>query len=360
MKIMKTTVKPSIGHHASGLTIRAGDRAIHTGLTSLTQLKRLLKVVPQLDPAISSIILGKKLSLTDALGEWTTWLASAGNERTNENKTFYVAAWLRDMKLGSKSALEITERDISPWINNPKSTDKRTTRHGKRSAIRSFFHYLLIQRACLRNPAMLVPINMKLLSHDQKEVRIKTPFTRADYKALEDTIVEHLQYLHAKTKAEGIIPAVQQKIQWLQFWRDAIVIGRNTALRLGDIAQLEWACVKPEAVTVWTDKRDRRVHLIIRDMPDPKAFRDTIATIPRKGPYLFPEQRAIAIDPKKRAELSFQFTRLLAKAGVNGHSFHDIRHGFATECYKRGKPLWYITNDLGHTDSKTTKGYIHV
>ena len=76
-------------------------------------------------------------------------------------------------------------------------------------------------------------------------------------------------------------------------------------------------------------------------------------------------------DPVRRAALSVRFTRFIQKLGIHGKSFHDIRHMNATQKFNKADKnelakklaenltLEQIAGLLGHSNIKTTKGYIH-
>jgi len=152
------------------------------------------------------------------------------------------------------------------------------------------------------------------------------------------------------------------------FWLVAVRIGKETGLRLSDIAQLEWRCVeRPDEIAVWADKTNKRTSHKIS-----KELHNLICEIPVvEEKYVFPEQAAIIQDVKKRAGLSVQFGRLCDRLGIKGKSFHSLRHYKATNSYaKLDKEalarklasvlsITEIKQLLGHANSKTTEGYLH-
>jgi integrase len=87
--------------------------------------------------------------------------------------------------------------------------------------------------------------------------------------------------------------------------------------------------------------------------------------------YLFPEQRATILDQARRATLSTQFTRLCERQDIKGKSFHCLRHSVATSKFPKADKaalakklvdnlsLEEISALLGHSSTKTTKGYVH-
>jgi integrase len=92
-------------------------------------------------------------------------------------------------------------------------------------------------------------------------------------------------------------------------------------------------------MNVWTDKRDRRVSL-----PIPSELVEAIAAIPIEDRrYCFPNEREITLSVEKRAKLSVQFGRICKQLELN-HTFHDLRHTYATECDEKGIPTEVLPN----------------
>lgn len=54
------------------------------------------------------------------------------------------------------------------------------------------------------------------------------------------------------------------------------------------------------------------------------------------------------------------FKNVLEKADLGHIRLHDLRHTFASLLVKRGVPLYYIMQLLGHSDIKTTQRYAHL
>lgn len=284
--------------------------------------------------AISRITTGKKLTIQKALAHYIKWLESVGKApKTIENNTSTVAAWARDAKVENVPPSAIDETHINQWINR-EDESKANTRATALAAIRSFFGYCAAKGWSLGDPARLVKVNMGNLSHEQKEVHEKRTFTDFELKRLK----KHL------SDTEQV------------FWLFATAISEEMGLRLGDICQLEWSCFNiPNHIIVWTDKRDKRISVPISD-----DLNDIITMIPvHSHKYLFPEQREIILDLKRRSSLSVKFSRLLESQDIQGKSFHCLRHTCATRWAKQGKSLGSIGKDLGHSDEKTTKGYVH-
>ena len=73
----------------------------------------------------------------------------------------------------------------------------------------------------------------------------------------------------------------------------------------------------------------------------------------------FHDECKTILDPEKRAKLSVYAERIFARAGVEGKSFHCLRHPFVTRLHNAGKTLEEIGQIVGHSNTETTKGYAH-
>lgn len=75
------------------------------------------------------------------------------------------------------------------------------------------------------------------------------------------------------------------------------------------------------------------------------------ARVWREGGYVFPHSRGGFMD---RHTLSRLFAPVRAAAGLEGHSFRDFRHTFATLLFQRGKHPKEVQHLLGHSSIKIT------
>jgi integrase len=284
--------------------------------------------------AIGKIVTGKKLTIAKALVHYRKYLASIGKSaKTAENNVSTVELWARESNLLNYPPAAVEESSISQWINRDSTDAKASTRNVNLAALRSFFGYCTAKGWAVGDPARLARVNMKGLSHQQKERAVREVFEPYEIKRI-----------LKQCESEDV------------FWLFAVRLSLETSLRLGDICQLEWDCFsEAERVNVWTDKRDKRV-----SVPISSELSDLLTSIPVSHPrFMFPEQRAIANDMKKRASLSVKFGRIVEKCDIKGKSFHCIRHTCITRWSKEGKTLESIAELAGHSNTKTTEGYVH-
>jgi integrase len=182
-----------------------------------------------------------------------------------------------------------------------------------------------------------VAVDRSKLSHKAKEKKKRKAFTEFEYK-------------HIMRNAE-------------HFHREATALAWWTGMRFSDIARLEWDSIdfKAKTLTVHTKKTDARICL---PLMDPLIGGGVLLKIltdieVRHDDYCFPEQRALDMDPSKRATLSTYYGRMLARLNISGKSFHCLRHSFVTRCKKEGKTLEEIALWVGHSSEQTTEIYDH-
>lgn len=358
---MKIKTRPSTGIITVTIGTADGRRTVSTGTTDPKLARKVIKAanleaVEVMAKAgtltqnlIHKLTIGGTLSVEQVIAEWEEWLrATIGSDRTADNHTTYVHAWSRDMKLDAMRICDIRERHISDWINHPEA-GKLGTRRVKLAAIHSLFKFCSIREYSM-DPSRLVRIKAALLSHEQKEPREKECFTGAEMRR----IITHLRD-QVKEFSKPKTAADRKRLETARFWLCAVIIGRYAGLRMGDICTLEWSCFsKPGKMIVWTDKRDARVELEI----DSNLYEGVSAIPNNNRKVCFPVQDAI-IRSKQRSKLSVQFMRILEACDIHGHSFHDLRHTYATDCSNRGIPMPHIAASLGHAKQATTDGYIH-
>lgn len=302
----------------------------------------------------------KSLTVNEAIENWSAWLCKQSRRAATLQSIGYVKAWARDAKVGSWPINEVEEGRINCWVNADDGT-KLGTRRVRLSVVRNFFRYLSIKEILTGpNYSLLASVDYNSLSHEQKESKEVKPFTDQQFLKL----VEHLnaelgenQTRQLASTSATLTQKLTDRRDFLMFWRVTTIISRCTGLRFGDVCCLEWACLKGERFTVWSAKRRRRVQPFIWNQV---LFDATVAQINPVNPqYCFPQQRADYLNPHRRPGLTMQFARLCDKLGMEGLSFHCLRHGYSVECLKAGQPMPHIARSLGHSSTVTTAGYCH-
>lgn len=300
----------------------------------------------------------KPMTVGAGIEIWINWLNRKSGSRSADQCSSYIKAWARDMKLQERAIDKVEDTDIEEWVNA--EDIKLGTRRVRLSVIRSFFKFLSIKEILtVPDPSRLSRIDFKSLSHKQKETKEVKTYSVQEFERIVTYLSDALEELQPKidaAKSSLVLKKLMKRREFLVFWRSAVVIGRCVGLRFGDICQLEWDCFGKK-FAVWTDKRDKRVEPYIWNK---EFFDEVVAQItPDNTQYCFPAERVIHLNPKSRSSLSMQFNRILKQVNIKGHSFHGLRHTFATECKREGIPTPHISASLGHSNTKTTDGYIH-
>jgi integrase len=344
----------------------------------LPDLERAAKAGRLAREAIGHIVTGRKITLTKALQDFEEWMGSVGKApKTIHNTVSTVRAWMNESQVENLPPAAITEQHISKWINDSESDSKASTRAVNLAALRLFFRCMCAKGWSISDPAALVRVDVKNLDHAQREATIRQPLAPEQIKLVLKWLASQMAELSARIarvqKNEDMAHSIKKAnledlgAQWqrLVFWQFAVRTADELGLRLGDICNLEWECFsKPGHITLWTDKTRKRL-----DHPISDALADLVTEIPvEDGKHMFPEQRTFNRDPRKRAYLSTQFSRILGRVGITGKSFHSIRHGTATNEFNKADKdalakrlaehltLGQIAQLLGHSSTKTTKG----
>ena len=293
---------------------------------------------------IAKMMSGRNLTCQDALDEWNEWRVSEGKSKNTLNtQTDFIHLFCKAQHGIKKPVNAITHKMISKWVNDPKLTVGISTRNAWLSAISAFLSFCSTRQYIPKNPASIVSVNKKLLSHEQKEKKKVLPITHKEYKK----IINNLDGCFLNDEVN-------------EFWKRVCTLSYWLGLRLGDCINLEWDSLTSTSVTVWTEKRDSRVSLpITSEKMGGGVLQNLFAEINYDGgKYVFDKvYRDKIADPKKRHYFSQQFTEICRRIGIEGKSFHSFRHAFATR--HKDKDLKEVAEMLGHKNTDTTKGYTH-
>jgi integrase len=340
-----------------------GERLLNTGCTDMAEAKQVIKDSGLATAAVlaktgmltremvKKLTYHGKITTAQAVEEWEKWLKSTcRSDRTYQTMTSLVKAWVTESRTKDKLIADVDTDKVSKWIN-PDGPLKANARRVRLAAVRSLFRFAQIRNMLPYDVTRAVSVNMRQLTHEQKEPEKRLPFTPEEFKLLETHLERELDHY---TKAYQS-PRNQVKLAKYQFWYAATMLGRYSGLRLGDICTLEWDSFKePGVMIVWTDKRDTRVALHIDD-----DLARAIACIPtNRNRHCFPDQNEIARSTSRRALMSVQFARILKDAKVEGKTFHSLRYSRAQELNARGTTIEAIAEALGHGSTATTSIYL--
>jgi integrase len=368
------TLKKLAGVYHVGVPSKGKNKYISTGSSNKDEAVKVVKEsgVDRLAitakagrltrKAIGQILTGKNLTCSKALEEYQQVKLRSKAPKTVANNVLVIRNWLKDQNLETTAPSAVTGAHIDKWINNPDSNWKRTVRQISLSSVRNFFDFMFDKGWIVENPAKTVALDYSAMSHEQKEQTERLPFTEDEVKLLLSELRKDWRL--AETGKHTLF----KDSKTVLFWLVAVTIGKETGLRISDIAQLEWRSFsEPGKLVVWTDKTNQRVEHKISE-----AVQNVIAEIPVvDAEYLFPEECETARNVMLRAKLPVHFGRLCQRIGIEGKSFHSLRHYKATNAYSKldkddlakklaaSLSLEQIAGLLGHANKKTTKGYVH-
>lgn len=384
MNIVKS---PQSGKYVAKISTSHGRRTIQLGTTNYSDAKKIAKTTGIADveliartgkvrkELLSQVILGRKVPLSEAVHEFKDWLAARVSPKHARNVALILSAWEHEGRLARTHTHEITEKHIDKWINGS-GDDKASTRKLKLAAIRKFFDFCSIRNYTVGNPAAELRVSYDGLSQEQKLKDVREPFSPEEYELLQasyDAVCAGLQrdiatahsHLAAAIKQGHHTEALDTKIARLterlrrhRFFQLASQISWSTGLRLGDVCQLEKVSIKhPGRILHVTEKTDMPVSVPIK--PGLQAQLRAMAQL-SDNQFIFPQEAAEYADISKRSSFSKEFERFLKqKAGIEGRSFHSLRHGYASQSVKKSVPMAHVQKRLGHASVETTKVYVH-
>jgi len=97
---------------------------------------------------------------------------------------------------------------------------------------------------------------------------------------------------------------------------------------------------------------------VVLNSPAEKALKEYLAVRSKGTPHqeVFLSNR---LKPCTPVVMSRIFKRYMEKAGIQGASFHSLRHTFATHSLRKGTNIIVVQEALGHKSLTTTQKYLH-
>lgn len=297
---------------------------------------------------IKKLARGETLNVKDAIERWHQW-AQATYESSNSttNMLTYANAWMRETGVTHLNIDEITENDIDRWVNKSDGC-KANTRKFRLATLRSLYFFCKEKGYTDINVADLCGVKYKDLAQGQREARVMRCFTEEEYQAVLAWLRAHIKRLLVRDTGLD-----EELVEDYRFWVAAVIVGRHSGLRLGDVAGLQRASIRNGRLVVNTDKRNTRVDIEITP-----ELAEGLSMAQKNGKWCWPKQATIESDPSRRAQLPVQFLRILKRSGVANHHFHELRATKLTEMSSNGHSLESIAALAGHSSTETTKGYI--
>lgn len=176
-------------------------------------------------------------------------------------------------------------------------------------------------------------------------------------------------------KISGYVPKIVGYIPKEHFWEifeyantrmQAIMfIIWGTGWREGEIAGLQWTDIEKERSIITLRRNIIRTKqgLVIKALKNGKdrvtfisdEIFEVLEKLPKTSIFVFPNSLGNIQDPNI---IGKQFEKVCAKAGYDYH-IHQLRHSHGTYAAANNVNLFALKQRMGHSDIKTTEGYIH-
>lgn len=294
--------------------------------------------------SLTAIMSGRKVTCASSLAEWVEWRKLSSSPNTLRTQRIIIESFFSKLGAEKWPVTKLTLEHIDQFVNDPADTTKRSNRDLRLASLRSFFEFISARAYCVGNPSRLVKVRLNKLSVEQKEHIKREPMSEKEFR-------------HIVAHTEGFYQIATE----LSYW---------AGLRLSDCANFEWSSILPDELVVWTQKSGSDSGRVAIPIDDPLfgggALRMTFMRmfeLNRHAQYVFPAERETNLDPEKRAKLSVYYSRILKDLGIEGKSFHCLRHAFAQRLADAGVEVEKIGRAMGHAVGReqtnaVTKGYI--
>jgi len=274
------------------------------------------------------------------------------NECAKERKSFKAVKAQREACLEyfrGRTAQSITVRDIEGFIafrRNVPVRDGKTTRtnatiNRELAALKAILNKGVTWGFLNHNPATKV----KMLPESKGRTRF---LTVEEVSALLNAASAHL--------------------------RPILIVALQTGMRRGEILKLKWSDVDMKNSMIYVGDTKTGIP---RHIPMSSHLRDTLKALPRRlgvdyvfagstvtipemGKHKRPWNTTIGKAGKPFRDVTTSFRNALARAGITGFRFHDLRHTAASHMVMAGIPMKTVGEILGHSTVSVTERYSHL
>ncbi len=297
--------------------------------------------------AFQKLTAGKRVTVGQAINLFLSNMPTAGyTDVTVNHMRLTLAQWVREVDLENVPVSSIEARHIEPWVNK-RGQLKYSTRFRNLSDVRVFIDFCAARGLVTYNPARQVDVKVEKLSQAQRLTTERLPFSDEE------------------------IEKILSSLQPGDFWHAAVLVALDTGLRLKDVAMLERASLKGSKLRVATSKAAAGANPVVEHELSKRTI-ESLNAIPVEHPTYFFIREASGMRVAQSAEqsrLSQQFRRLCIALGIDGKSFHGMRHTFAMRRERERRlgifqemakelALRGVQADLGHSSQATTKIYL--
>lgn len=138
-----------------------------------------------------------------------------------------------------------------------------------------------------------------------------------------------------------------------------VITALNTGMRKMEILSLKWENVdldnKLITILATNSKSKRTKYIPVNSTLKSELLRQRLKT--GFQDYVFPTPEG---ENYKKADSLKSFKRACERAGLQGVTFHTLRHTFGTRGVEATGNIVAVSKILGHADLKTTMRYVHV
>lgn len=153
----------------------------------------------------------------------------------------------------------------------------------------------------------------------------------------------------------------------------AVLLCLYAGLRIGELCALQWTDIDFDGKVLTVNRTVQRIAvpgqvtktILLETNPKSESSRRTIplteeifgllSHLREEQPYIFGGKKPL--DPRT---MQYRFKKILKEAGIDGGTFHTLRHTFATNCVENGMDVKVLSELLGHSDVKITLNrYVH-
>lgn len=145
----------------------------------------------------------------------------------------------------------------------------------------------------------------------------------------------------------------------------AISLAFCSGLRISEISKLQFKdFFKGQKKILIVDSKGNKSRYVPFAQSTAKILREYCLHQGRRSPkpeeFVFPHEKKPGF-PIQNTSLTHRFMDYIQTFDfyLHGHSFHSLRHGYATEMAMIGVPLPVIQESMGHASAATTSVYIH-
>ena len=147
-----------------------------------------------------------------------------------------------------------------------------------------------------------------------------------------------------------------------------ILIAMTTGLRIGEVCAMQYGDIDFDKLTINIERSVKRVCIpgekSVLEVSDPKTPSSSreVPILPEVAKLL--NENRLADDvyissgnsktPLEPRSYRTKYVRILDKLGIEHHTFHDLRHTFASRCINAGSDARTVADILGHTNVEMT------